>query len=233
MNNLDLLLFAAIACFLIFRLFMALGNRDGNESESNHWIERHLTQKDKKNKTIDERADEIVDASDLNETIDITPSDIGQEDHTTPHSKVFATIRKHDPNFNSKTFLEGASVAFEMILDYYCQGDKKNLKPLLSDDVYNGFVEAIDSYEANDQNIEDMLIGLDHAEIVEASITKGYAEIVVAFTSQQIHAIYDKDGTLVSGDSKTVSTSHDRWRFKRSLSSENPNWLMVETDTSN
>ncbi len=44
-----------------------------------------------------------------------------------------------DPSFDARHFLTGGRAAYEMIVTAYAQGDRRNLKNLLSKEVYDGF----------------------------------------------------------------------------------------------
>ena len=48
-----------------------------------------------------------------------------------------------DPSFNPKEFINGAKLAYEMIVVAFADGDRKTLKNLLSREVYEGFDAAI------------------------------------------------------------------------------------------
>src|SRR5205085_85123 len=48
-------------------------------------------------------------------------------------------IAKEDPTFDAKHFVAGARAAYEMIVTAYAEGDRRNLKNLLSREVFEGF----------------------------------------------------------------------------------------------
>ena len=55
-------------------------------------------------------------------------------------NKGLRAIKDADPSFDPKTFVDGAKMAYEMIVMAYADGDRKTLKNLLSREVYDGFV---------------------------------------------------------------------------------------------
>ncbi|RVA75482.1 calcium-binding protein, partial [Mesorhizobium sp. M7A.F.Ca.US.006.04.2.1] len=63
-------------------------------------------------------------------------------------NKGLRTIKDNDPSFEPKGFVDGAKMAYEMIVMAYADGDRKTLKNLLSREVYDGFVAAIGEREA-------------------------------------------------------------------------------------
>jgi predicted lipid-binding transport protein (Tim44 family) len=40
----------------------------------------------------------------------------------------------------------------------------------------------------------------------------------------------DAEGELIEGSLSDAIPTHDVWTFRRTLGSEDPNWLLVETD---
>ena len=57
------------------------------------------------------------------------------------------TVYKNVSNFDHKQFLDGAKKAFEIIITAFNNGDKKTLKNLVSQDVYNAF----EKYKENEE----------------------------------------------------------------------------------
>ena len=56
-------------------------------------------------------------------------------------------------------------------------------------------------------------------------------EVTVDFVSEIISCIKDKNNKILSGDPKKAKTVFDIWKFSRDLSSNNPNWLLTDTQT--
>lgn len=142
-------------------------------------------------------------------------------------------IRKVDPAFSPKSFLDGARVAYEMVVTAFAKGDKKTLKLLLSDDVYQGFSDAIDERDKKGENIKFTFVGIDKIEIVSALIQESYAQLTVRVDSEIISATYDKNDNLVDGNSQTIAEIRDIWTFARDVKSRDPNWKVIGTEDGN
>ena len=56
-------------------------------------------------------------------------------------------------------------------------------------------------------------------------------EVTVEFVSEIISCVKDKDKRVVSGDPEKIKKIYDTWIFSRDTSSNNPNWLLVDTIT--
>jgi len=237
MQIFDIVLFALVAIFVILRLRSVLGSRDGHEGS---YEDRFKT----KNDDVQPR-DALGRPLETDDNVIDLPGarrddgDYGVEAPAEPVDERFGyegpvgegikAIREVDRGFNPKEFLEGGRYAFEMILNAYAAGDLKTLKSLLSSEVYGGFAQAIDDRKANDQTLQETLVGIKSAELVEAYLDGRDVTLTVKFVSEQISALMDADGTVIDGDPTKVITATDFWTFSRSTKSRNPNWTLVGT----
>jgi predicted lipid-binding transport protein (Tim44 family) len=140
------------------------------------------------------------------------------------------TIKDNDPSFDPKGFVDGAKMAYEMIVMAYADGDRKTLKNLLSREVFDGFVAAIGDREAKAEKIQSSFVGIDKADIVSAEMKGGEAHITLRIVSELISATRDKAGAVIDGDPETVAEVKDVWTFARDTRSRDPNWKLVATE---
>lgn len=140
----DIIIFAAIAVFLIYRLRGVLGKRSGFEKN----IKKAPRTNIKKEK----------------ETKSIPPLNDSEQKLETIYAQV--------ENFDHKSFLEGAKKAFEIIITAFNNGDKKTLKTLVSKDVYDAFGKAIDENKNNPslQFYSLVVDGVEDAKIDDQTI---------------------------------------------------------------
>lgn len=139
-------------------------------------------------------------------------------------------IYKSDPTFDEGVFCQGAARAFESILSAYAGGHMETLQSLLSPEIYNDFVTAIEERRAAGQTLESRLLKLEELVIREAHVVGARAEIVVEFSSEQVHVLRDKEGSVLEGDPKQSEILRDLWTFSRILKSRDPNWILVKTE---
>ena len=145
-------------------------------------------------------------------------------------NKGLRAIRDADPSFDPKTFVDGAKMAYEMIVMAYADGDRKTLKNLLSREVFDGFVAAIADREARSEKIQSSFVGIDKADIVSAEMKGGEAHVTLRIVSELISATRDKAGEVIDGDPETVAEVKDVWTFARDTRSKDPNWKLVATE---
>jgi predicted lipid-binding transport protein (Tim44 family) len=233
LDPLTLLIFAA-AVFLAFRLRSVLGTRTGNEK-------RFDPLQPKDNRADKPAADDSVvmfpgrrpandKTSERAEEDEKTPIWAGFAEEGSPVARGIENVAGADPAFTPKSFIDGARVAYEMIVTAFAEGDKKTLKPLLSRDVFDGFAEAIDNRQKLGQTLELRFVGLNAAQIVGAELAGSRANVTVKFASDQITATKSPDGTVVDGDPQRVVEVTDVWTFERDTKSRDPNWKLVATE---
>ncbi len=138
-------------------------------------------------------------------------------------------LAQADATFDQAHFITGAKAAYEMIVTAFATGDRRTLKPLLSRDVFESFSSAIDARERDGHQVETKFVGIDRAEIVEAGLKGGAAEVTVRFVSQLITVTRDRDGATIDGDPNRVTEVVDIWAFARDVTSTDPNWRLVST----
>ncbi|MEQ9489982.1 MAG: Tim44/TimA family putative adaptor protein [Alphaproteobacteria bacterium] len=222
---LDILIFAGVALFLIYRLGTVLGKRTGHQNPT----EVYGARSDKSDGPEDDDDDTVVQLPKSRPE----PKPIDDEMLEGPLGPGLTQIKLADPMFDPDQFLDGAKVAFEMVLDSFSQGDVKTLRNLLNDDVYDNFYNAIQAREAANQRLEETLVGIDSAEIIEAGMEDSNARVTVKFVSQQVDALYDADGQVIEGNPNEVVTVTDIWTFERNTRDRDPNWALIETRSPN
>lgn len=153
----DIVIFAAIAIFLVFRLRKVLGKRTGFEKKQADTIDKTLKHPEEK---------------DLKEDMPHL------EENMAEFKKAYIAI----DGFDHKSFLDGAKSAFETIINAFNNGDKKTLKGLLNEDVYKIFVNEIDQ-KHNDP--ESQIFSLNVEKIEKVIIESGKISIKIKFISEQ------------------------------------------------
>jgi predicted lipid-binding transport protein (Tim44 family) len=145
-------------------------------------------------------------------------------------NKGLRAIKDSDPAFEPTSFIDGAKMAYEMIVMAYADGDRKTLKNLLSREVYDGFVAAIAEREGRNEKIQSSFVGIDKADIVSAEMKGSEAHVTLRIVSELISATRNNAGEVVDGDPETVAEVKDVWTFARDTRSRDPNWKLVATE---
>ena len=142
------------------------------------------------------------------------------------------TIKKEVYEFNEderKEFLKGAKIAYETIITSFAKGKISEIKSLLNKDVYNSFNEAIKERSSKQIKNETTFIGINSAEIKDHNQKNELLEVSVNFICEIITCIKDKENKIISGDPQKVKKVNDIWKFSKDIRSNNPNWLLTDT----
>lgn len=135
-----------------------------------------------------------------------------------------------DANFDAQHFITGARAAYEMLVTTFAEGDRRQLRNLLSREVFDGFDAAITEREGRGETAETRFVSVDGSTITAAELRKGTAQITVRFVSKLVSSTRDRNGTVIDGNAEKVTDVTDVWTFARDVSSRDPNWKVVATE---
>ena len=152
----DIIIFAGVAAFLIYRLRNVLGKRAGFQKK-NFGEGGNLVQDIKSNQK--------------------TPLPSLKENESK-----FLTAYESLPGFDHKNFVEGAKLAFETIVNAFNSGDKKTLKTLLTKNILTSFEKAIDESK-NSPGFQFYSLVIEGVE--DVIVSKGVVYITLKITSEQ------------------------------------------------
>jgi predicted lipid-binding transport protein (Tim44 family) len=139
-------------------------------------------------------------------------------------------IVREDKTFDPKHFVTGGRAAYEMIVTAYAAGDRRQLRNLLSREVYDGFESAIREREQRGETVETRFVSIDSAEITNAEMRGKTEQVTVRFQSQLVSVTRDRAGTVIDGNPDKVTEVTDVWTFARDVTSRDPNWKLVATE---
>jgi predicted lipid-binding transport protein (Tim44 family) len=238
-----LLLVLAVVIFL--KLRSVLGRRTGHEQTR---YERYKAQREASQQrngklagqekviTLPRRERDEVEAKTVPEPLvrtDVEERVKGLAGGNSGIVKGLLDIVRTDSSFDPDQFLKGARAAYELIVTAFAEGNRKALKELLSREVYDGFAGAITERESRQEQIDQSFVGIKSADIVEAELKNGIAQLTVKFVSELISATRDRAGEVIAGDPKRIKEVTDIWTFAREVVSRNPNWSLVATQAAN
>jgi predicted lipid-binding transport protein (Tim44 family) len=136
-----------------------------------------------------------------------------------------------EPSFDAKHFITGARAAYEMIVTAFAGGDRRQLRSLLSREVFDGFDAAITERERRSETVETRFVSIDASTITAAELrNRSAAQITVRFVSKLISATRDRAGAVIDGNAEKVTDVTDVWTFARDIASRDPNWKVVATE---
>ena len=206
---LDILIFAIIAVFLIFRLKNILGTKTGFEDSSFN-----------KNKTENNIAKVVsIDTKKTTQSND-------------KENKETLKIKEIDKTYDHIQFIEGSQIFFKMVLDAFVEGNLDKVKEFIKPSVLKNFNSVIKERNKESETLIINLKSINKTEIFSSEINKTVLRISVLFESFQIKALKDKDNNLIDGDLNKEILVKDIWVFERKINYSNPNWTLIETKSS-
>lgn len=219
----EIIILAMIAAFLGLRLYSVLGRRAEHEEEP---IPGRFDAPASGGpaapapRSVDRPADRSQQQPRLQTLPGISPAvERGLRD-----------IAAADRRFDALSFLEGARGAYRMILEAFWRGDKEELAQLCDGDVYAAFAGAIDARVAAGETLENRLVRIDEAVLVNAAYAAPQARITVRFVADIAAVTRDAAGTVIAGSLNDAVEARDVWTFSRDVTSADPDWLLDETD---
>lgn len=207
----DIVLFAMVAVFLGLRLRSVLGRRTGAEPPAPEF----------RPPPARPTGDTVVELPTRRR-----PSNGSGEDEM---AFALQRIAASDPRFTPESFVEGAKRAFAMVIAAFAKGDEQTLKPLLSEEVFGNFHQAIEARRQAGETSFSELTEIVSADILEARSDGPTARISMRFVSRQLILVKDAGGAVVEGNADRPVRIVDLWTFARDLRSADPNWLLVAT----
>ena len=204
---LDIIILGLLALFLGFRLKNLLGDRSGYGEDVNN-LETYNEKK-----------------PDNNNVINLNKKKISGEG--------LETLKKVDPNFSEEEFLDGAKQAFKIIIEAFVDSDIEKLKPLIDYELLKSFTKSISEREARQEKQFVDIISINKLDIINISLIDNIASLSIKIESEQIKYTIDKNDKILDGNKEVSEIIKDKWVLERDISSNNPNWKLVETDVVN
>jgi predicted lipid-binding transport protein (Tim44 family) len=244
--DLTTLLFLVLAVVIFLKLRSVLGRRTGHEQTRYERLKAQQEASQQRNGKLVGQDKVVTLPRREREDVEMRPAAGQPEERTAVEERAkglaagngglaenLIEIIRADPSFDPDQFIKGARAAYELIVTAFAEGNRRTLKDLLSREVYDGFVGAIGEREARGEQIDQSFVGIRSADIVEAELKNGMAQLGIKFVSELISATRDKAGEVITGDPKRIKEVTDIWTFAREVASRNPNWKLVATQAAN
>ena len=207
-----IVLLALVAGFLALRLYSVLGKRTG--------AEQPLVRATEAAPAIGRVPETVMEQR----PAAAKPIDSGAESG-------LRAIVAAEPGFDVTRFVEGAQAAYKLTLEAFWRGDETALADLVTPEVLDAFRQAIAARTAAGETLDNRLVSVERAIIIEASFGAGRAaQIMIRFDADIAAVTRDANGRVVAGSLSDAVEAHDVWTFTRVLRSADPNWKLADTD---
>ena len=228
------IIFLALAVFIFFRLRSVLGQRTGRERPPyDPYSARDAVRSPANNDKIVTLPPRPANRRQAGRPPSRAPAVDRWKDVAETGSSVAAgldAIAAADPSFEAKHFITGARAAYEMIVTAFAEGDRRQLRNLLSREVFEGFDAAIGERESRGETAESRFVSIDGSAITAAELRARTAQVTVRFVSKLISVTRGRTGNVIDGNAEKVTDVTDVWTFAREVASRDPNWKVVATE---
>lgn len=232
-DNIYTIIFLALAVFIFLRLRNVLGRRTGRERPPyDPYSARDAVRSPASDKVVTlpaRTAEPVPRAPEIPPIPGERWKDIAESG--SPVAAGLDAIVASDSGFDAQHFITGARAAYEMVVTAFAAGDRRQLRGLLSREVYDGFDAHIGERESRGETLEAKFISIDSSTITAAEFRNRTAQITVRFVSKLVSATRDRSAAVIDGSAEKVTDVTDVWTFARDVSSRDPNWKVVATET--
>ena len=219
----QIIVLAAVAFFLFWRLRSVLGSRQGFEK-----VNKNVDEKTKSSKTNTNSGDKIIDLKSS-----IIDEDIADYvDESSEQFKILSELKKLEDGWLVSNFVSGAKLAYEEILMAFENGDLNKIKKLSSKEVFTAFKDVIDDRNQKGFQVEAEFGGVRDIRIKDVKLNKKNLEanITMIFQCDITYSIKDKNNKIVEGGSDKIKKQKDIWTFTRKMNSDVPIWYLTKTE---
>jgi predicted lipid-binding transport protein (Tim44 family) len=210
---LELLFFAGIAFVVISKLIATLGvtNDDDPTKQKSFFGERSgLKDVTGTTKDNDVRDVNFVEKKTASATSSDDYKDVIINDNISNIIKNIDDIQERSPNFNPRSFVKSAKVAFEMIIKAGNDRNDDNLSLLVDKRYLGHFKEIVASYG----EVEKLTV-ID-AKIIDIYMFGNNAFIKILFSGSDI--------------TNKIVNLNEEWTFSKSLNQSGPDWYLTNID---
>ncbi len=216
----SLIVFAALAIFIIWKLRSVLGVRIDREGPPQTRFEPHQPMA----RAPARMSSAPVAPPGEQPAAPQTWNDVAE---TVAARTGLDAVAAADRSFDGLQFLVGARRAYEMIVEAFARGDRNALQPLLSKESFDGFATEIARREAAGEKLETAIVAIDSAKVVAARVQPDRIEVTVRFDARVQMTRRDQAGGVIDGG-RTLPIV-ELWTFARDPRVSDPNWKLVAT----
>ncbi len=213
-----IVILALVALFIGLRLYSVLGERTGHE------------QPILKPADPDHADPRVETKTPLRGATTVTPVEGDNLAYLPTAGPGVRALLAADPSFDVARFLDGAKVAYRLILEAFWKGDLEAMRPFVDAHVFETFASAVEQRSKDGLVLDNRLVTVDEAVIASAEVERSVALVTVRFEADMAAITRNGAGEVVAGSLSDAVQTRDRWTFRRDIARHDPNWLLVETD---
>ncbi|XVE72933.1 hypothetical protein DITRI_Ditri11bG0077400 [Diplodiscus trichospermus] len=127
----------------------------------------------------------------------------------------YKEIRRRDPSFSLPEFVTEVQEAIRPVLNAYIKGDVETLKKYCSPEVIERCKAEHTAYQSHGIFFDNKILHVSDVEVRETKMMGTSPIIIVAFQTQQIYCVRDREGKITEGGKDTIHTVYYAWAMQQ------------------
>ncbi|KAF8392191.1 hypothetical protein HHK36_022533 [Tetracentron sinense] len=127
----------------------------------------------------------------------------------------FKEIRRRDPSFSLPEFVAEVQEMIRPMLNAYLKCDVEALKKNCSPEVIERCKAEKRAYESQGIFFDNKILHISEMEVRETKMMGTTPIIIVAFQTQQVYCVRDRNGSITEGGKDTIHTVYYAWAMQQ------------------
>ncbi|KAM7259743.1 hypothetical protein ACFE04_015484 [Oxalis oulophora] len=123
-------------------------------------------------------------------------------------------IRRRDPSFSLPDFVAEIQEVIRPVLSAYFKGNVEGLKKYCSPEVIERCKAERQAFQSHNMFFSHKILHISDVEVRETKMMGTSPIIIVAFQTQQIHCVRDREGTIKEGGEDAIQTVYYAWAMQ-------------------
>ncbi|KAI4329698.1 hypothetical protein MLD38_028053 [Melastoma candidum] len=123
-------------------------------------------------------------------------------------------IRRRDPSFSLPDFVAEIQELVKPVLNAYIKGDVETLSKYCSPEVIERCKAEHSAYQSHGIFFDNRILHISDVEVRETKMMGTSPIIILAFQTQQVHCVRDRNGAITEGGKDTIHTVYYAWAMQ-------------------
>lgn len=124
-------------------------------------------------------------------------------------------IRSRDPSFSMPDFVAEVQEAIKPVLNAYIKADIETLKNFCTTEVIERCKAEHSAYQSHGIFFDNKILHISEVEVREVKMMGASPIIIVAFQTQQVYCVRDRNGAITEGGQDTIHTVYYAWAMQQ------------------
>ncbi|XP_042421170.1 mitochondrial import inner membrane translocase subunit TIM44-2-like isoform X1 [Zingiber officinale] len=126
----------------------------------------------------------------------------------------FKEIRRRDPSFSLPDFVAEVQEMVRPVLTAYFKADLETLKKYCTPEVIERCKGERNAYESQGMFFDNKILHISEVDVRETKMMGSSPLIIVAFQTQQIYCVRDREGSITAGGKDSIQTVLYAWAMQ-------------------